>query len=236
MSLFYERQIMLRTNDFDSNDKITPYAILDIFQDVAGAHATQLGVGFDAMYQRNMYWILIRTSFEVVAEPKPLTWIKVKTWPHPKGKIDFAREYLLTDQDDNILVKGISKWVVIDANTRRLTRTSNIDFGSEDYYENNNYDDIAKKDYSLDDTFTKIASYEVLAHHIDHNKHMNNSKYAEMILDSLKGTVSFKSLHIEHIKEATLGDTINLYMKKVDNAYYYLGYKGDEKLFSSILE
>ena len=49
--LYYEEQIKLRTNDFDQFDNLKPSAILDIFQDVAGTHATIIGTGYDQFEQ-----------------------------------------------------------------------------------------------------------------------------------------------------------------------------------------
>ena len=48
--------------------------------------------------------------------------IKVNTWPKTQSKLEFEREYEIRDINDNLLIKGISNWCVINSETRRLER------------------------------------------------------------------------------------------------------------------
>ena len=50
--LVWEESHLLRANDFDTYGRIKPSAVLDLFQNAAGAHAKAIGVGFDAMLER----------------------------------------------------------------------------------------------------------------------------------------------------------------------------------------
>ena len=46
MKKLWQREYTLRAGDFDKFDRIKPSAVLDLFQDVAGQHAEEIGVGF----------------------------------------------------------------------------------------------------------------------------------------------------------------------------------------------
>ena len=124
----FEKEFELRISDFDCFDKIKPSVILDFFQDVAGEHADILSVGFNDLIKKDLIWVLVRTKYEVIKEPNLYSKIKIKTWPHPKGRIDFDRDYLILDENNNILIKGTSKWVIVNYKTRRLSLTKDIDF------------------------------------------------------------------------------------------------------------
>lgn len=231
--LYFQEEERLKTVYFDEYDQIKPSAILDLFQDAAGIHANLIGVGFDDMVNRGYYWILVRTEFEIIKNPKPLSKVKIATWPHQKSRIDANREYAILDSDDNLLVKGISKWVVININTRRLSRLDDINYNGE-YYNINNYVDIAK--IKLPEAcFKHVYTYKVCKKDIDHNKHMNNSKYADIIFEVYDNRNPIKNMTIEYIKESKKDDIIDLYEYEENNKIYYLGKNNDEKLFMAVI-
>lgn len=230
--IYNEQQYMVRTNDFDCNDIMRPDAVLDYFQEMAGVSATASGVGFLDLKQKGYYWILMRVYFEHYGNPNPEAPIMVASWPHPKGRIDFTRDYLIKDLDGNILYKGQSLWVVIDINTRRIVRTDNINYNGEHVDMKNFADPIPKLEYEVPLLYSKYDHVVVNAD-LDHNKHMNNSKYAEIIFNTLdlnKKTV-IKNFEIQYINEAKLSDTISTYYFKEDGYNIYIGKINDKKCF-----
>jgi len=60
----------LRTSDFDMNSRIHPAAVLDLFQEVAGGHATLLGCSFAQMLAKNLLWMVTRVRFSMVKMPE----------------------------------------------------------------------------------------------------------------------------------------------------------------------
>ena len=66
MVMVFEKEYELRGSDFDCCDRLRPASVLDLFQDVAGIHATELGVGFDDLIARKMIWVLTKVQYEVV--------------------------------------------------------------------------------------------------------------------------------------------------------------------------
>ena len=52
MNKLWKKEYYLRASDFDKFNHIKPSAVLDLFQDAAGQHADELGVGFDQMIKR----------------------------------------------------------------------------------------------------------------------------------------------------------------------------------------
>lgn len=231
--LSYEMDINFRTNDFDSDDYITSTAILSLFQDIAGLHADQIGIGFEGSYNMGYYWVLVRNRIEIFKNPKPLTKGKLVTWPHEKGRVDCNREYVLYDSVGDVVARGLSKWVIIDIEKRRICRTDKISFGEGEYIKENYYDDVEKikiPDISL---FKKITSHRVLKRDLDHNKHMNNSKYTDIIFDVVPNELKINKLNIEYIKEVTLDDIIDIYEYEDDSYIYHLGLHNNEKTFVS---
>ncbi len=232
----FETDVWFRTLDFDSTDYITASAILSLFQDIAGLHAYNLGVGYEALLNKGYYWVLVRNEFEIFKNPEPLTKGRLVTWPHHKGRIDFNREYVLYDSLGDVVARGISKWVVINTTTRRLSRTDDIDFGPGDYVTNNFYNDVLKIKIPEFINFKEVGSHKVSKKDLDHNKHMNNSKYADIIIDLLPDNFYINKMNIDYIKETRLNDLIKVYEYICEEYIYYLGKCGEDNIFISRIE
>lgn len=51
---------------------------------------------------------------------------------------------------------------------------------------------------------------------LDHNGHVNNIKYATFIENVLKLEHQIKAFEITYVKEAKMGEEINIYVKKTE--------------------
>ena len=92
MKLEFETQFRLITGMFDEYYGIKPYAVLDIFQRVAGDHADKLGIGTLYCEEHNYAWILARQEVYIYNNPNPTETVIVRTFPHSPSKIEFKRE------------------------------------------------------------------------------------------------------------------------------------------------
>lgn len=234
MQKIYSDNILLRTSDFDCFGKIKPSAILDLFQEVAGAHAIQLGVGFDDLIKRNVLWVLVKVKFQIVSEMKMHQRVVVKTWPLPAGRVTLQREYLIEDVEGNVLVKGTSDWVTMDMNTRRLAPSGNI-YPLEEFCEDRNFEEKLRKIPDFD-TAEALHS-EIVPQYcdIDENMHLNNIKYSDYVLNLVKPKKEEKItvLQIDFHREIMPQMPFDLYAVREENSILSKGISKDgEKLFT----
>lgn len=226
MKLEYEANYRMRTNDFTCYDKLSPTSILDTFQDVAGTHAAILKMGFDDMVAKGYYWVVFREKVTILGNVKPGETIKAITWPEPKKGVSFIRNYKMLNESNEVVAVGSSLWVVISSVTRRLDRARDVIYDGE-YVEEKVYDSLDKlKEIEINSDF---ILHEVKFRDLDHNKHMNNSKYMDVFLDilDLKPTEIIKSFQLDFLHEAKYKDVIKLKYQKIDNIYYFVGYIKD---------
>lgn len=231
-------EFFIQTKDVDFNDVIRPNAILDMFQDAAGLHAKDLGVGYEEMLKKNYAWVVLYQKFELVKMFPYLDTVLLNTWPKPKSRLEFFREYLITNQTGETLVKGISNWVVIDLNTRGLVRSDSIEFQGE-YVSFTNYPEKCKRKLNLnsnliEDTF----EYMVQLEDIDHNGHMNNARYLNILQKYLFefGCKKYmKDVEIAYIKEAKYKECINIGHFTVDGKEAFIGYVNGEVCFECLI-
>jgi acyl-ACP thioesterase len=222
----------LKYLDFTCYDVLAPHGVLDIFQDIAGKHSESYGMSFDEMLSKNRIWVLLRVKYKVIKNVPLYSKVNVTTWPRKKGLVDFDRETIVCDLDNNVLVAGISKWVVLDSTTRKIIPATHIEYNAE-----------TSDDSNFDDRFDKIKDFDVENLNsyqckvefcdTDHNGHTNNAKYACMVLNALnlnKDEV-IEEFQIDFINESHFGDIIDVYHIKNDDTYLIKGINNNKVIF-----
>ena len=228
----------VHTKDVDHNDIIRPSAILDLFQDLAGLHAEELGVGYQDLRKLNYAWVVLYQQFEMKKLPPYLDKVYLTTWPKPKGRLEYEREYLLKDSKGEVLGQGISNWIVIDLSTRSLVRSDKVNFNGE-FETFTNYPEKCKRKLNLkvEDIIDEVDC-EVTLEDIDHNGHMNNARYLSLIQNNFYGFDSKKyvrTAEISYIKEAKYKDIIKIKHFAYNGCQAYVGYIEDELCFECLL-
>ena len=230
----YETKLTLYSSYFDLNERLTPKSILGIFQDIAARQAEDIGVGFQTMLNKNLYWVLSRVKYDIIKMPYPDQVVTATTWPHEKGRIDFDRDMLITDENGEILVKATSKWCIIDTIQRKLQRTETINYIGEIYTDVNyteRFDKITLPNIDLQ----KIFSHKVQFSDLDHNKHMNNTNYGSIVLNAIKNKI-FTHFEINFLNECLLDDSISIFVSNTESEEYITGKVQDKIVFNAFVK
>ena len=226
-------KITLYNSYFDLNNNISAKSILNIFQDIASIHGEEIGVGYMAMLNKNLYWVLSRIKFDILKMPEINQTVIVETWPHEKGRIDFDRDMKILSEDGDTLIIATSKWCIIDTINRTLQRTDNITFNGE-YVADKNYEDrflkITPPNFPPNITFT----HKVMFSDLDHNHHMNNTNYANLILNATNKK-TFTHFEINFLNECLENDEINISLITENNKEYVIGSNNDKIYFTSFI-
>lgn len=221
MKNLWQKEYTLRAGDFDKFDRIKPASVLDLFQDAAGQHAEEIGVGFNDMILRHYLWVLTRVKFEIVIAPKRYQAVVVKTWPLEPNRLNYRREYCIEDTNGNLLIKGSSEWVVLHSVERKLLSVPNLYSFTYGFHNEVMFTDKAKKvkDFEIyDNPYIVNASFSEL----DVNDHVNNTQYANYVMNAInpqKDTI-IKTFQIDYRKEVMLGAQLKVYFIEEDDAIF----------------
>ncbi len=191
------------------------YAMLNLIQDVGWMHATHLEVKLPA----NLGWVFTRQKLMMKEWPAWNETVVLKTWLRPPTSDSFLyRDYeILIDQKK--IGECTSTFAVMDLQTRKLAK--------QDW---NQFPKIWHTDHQLHHEADKIlpasdadvlAQFQVRNSDIDLNQHVNNTKYAQWILDAipidiLKNSGLLESYEVNFLAETKSGDVIQL--QKVTNS------------------
>jgi len=181
------------------------------------------------MLNKNLYWVLSRIKIDILKMPKPNETVIVETWPHVKGRIDFDRDFKILNEKDETLIIGTSKWCIIDTVNRMLQRTDNINYNGECIEDKNYEDSFTKIDLpDIEETFK--FNYKVRHSALDHNQHMNNTYYANLVFNAVENKL-FRHFEINFKNECILNDEISVFSIQDKDGEYVIGKSNDKTYF-----
>ncbi len=80
--------------DIDVWGLLKPTSILNICQEAAYMHSTQMGFGFDRLVEQNSAWVLSRVECQLARLPKWHERVRVRTWHKRQSGIFSLIEYM----------------------------------------------------------------------------------------------------------------------------------------------
>ena len=125
----YFEDILFAEKDFENGD-IKPDVVLSKFQDIAVKNAKSLGIGFENMIKHNLLWVTLRIKYQIFSVPKASQTYRLETMPQSKNVLEFDRDYLVLDGDGKQVIRGTSKWCLIDTEKRRIVRIPDFEYHS----------------------------------------------------------------------------------------------------------
>jgi acyl-ACP thioesterase len=200
----------IHSYEVDIKARATFPFLCQFMQESAWKHAENLGLGFEALQQKNLVWVLARQLIEMDTYPRWGDNIKIHTWATGQERLFWYRDFKILDSHDHQLGKGSTAWFVIDLDTRRPQRTSSLDFTLPDSFERM-FEIRPGKIPSLKD---ERQSYAIRTgyRHIDVNQHVNNVRYLEWMLEGFDidfhRTHNLHTFEVNYLSEATYGDDI----------------------------
>lgn len=217
----------IKFTDCDPFDNLKPSSLLSFMEESACLSADELGFGYGAVAPKNLGFIIVNYYIELVCPVKLGEVLELHTWPIRPKNVIFFRDFELFVNGVKVGV-ATTRWCMIDTRTFRMVPTSAFfsdgDFDSyntERSIEFNSWKIPALSDGEL--AYSKKVSYS----DYDHYFHVNNTKYADFMLDAFSvdelENNYIKNLQITYAKQCKIGEVIDLYRKQVDNVWIVEG-------------
>jgi len=208
----------VRYSETGANGRISCPNILNYFQDIATLHAGTLGISALDLIKKNFAWVIYKTNLEIYDYPAWETNIHLTTWRHPHKKLYELRSFEAKDTDGRILFSGKSSWVIIQLDTKKPVRLNR--FLPEELLENTI--DINNNFISIDplDNHDLSEKIKVRMHHLDFNKHVNNTVYLQWAMENVpievQKTYLPSEVNITFCGDAVLENELQCLSKNID--------------------
>lgn len=208
----------IRSTETDTRDELQLFALMSMIQEAASIDAEYSGLGAAQLDPKGYCWLLLRTSVRLSAIPKWKDRIFIDTWTNGVERLFSIRDFLITDQDNRLMGKATTSWLVVDQKSHRPQKISVLNDPRvlESSFSGLGFS-APKLEESLDmisdaPTLSKYAGYS----EIDRNIHVNNTRYVAWCLDAI-GVIGMPSsnligIDINYITEVRHGETIDIYV------------------------
>lgn len=134
MELIYRKKYTILDNCTDRYGRVKPSQILFFSQDAATSHCAGIGMDWNTMAARGMFWAVTRTKVQIHRLPKLGETVTVETWPMTNTRVAYPRAMSMYDEQGRLLLQTVSLWVLMDIEKRSmiLPGRSGLDFAGQD--------------------------------------------------------------------------------------------------------
>lgn len=226
LTLFTEYEVSSAETDMDGRLRLSAFVNLLIQSAIKSADL--LGFGWADMTKHHLFWVLSRLHLNIDAVPKWYDKIIVETWPKDIYKILYLRDFIVRNENNDIIASATSAWFALDDKSRRPRHVNTADMDKF----------ILLKDKhainEIPEKLPPVADGNVFAltpeyFDVDVNKHITSTRYIDWMMNTF--SIDFhnkhypKELTIDYLKEIRLGSDISITKKEISSVeYLFEGY------------
>ena len=217
----WKEQYKIHTYEVDLHGFLTLPMLSKFMQECASNHAAHLGFGYSDLMEKQLIWVLIGQYIQIQALPRWNDTIVILTRPSIRDRIYFYRDFQIMDEANTILAAATTKWLTINAETRRPHR-EDMHLGM-DWSKYERFCDKMLDKLSPFQNLEFSADIQVKYGDLDVNEHVNQSRYIDWFWESLPleyhQAHRIKSIEILYSSEALYGENLQLQRTKADDKY-----------------
>ena len=226
----YRVKFRLRNAEVDLNRRLRLSTMLRMMQEASIAHTEELGAGREKTLDRGLLWVVTLQEARINRMPEYDEEITLESWPGDTMHLFFPRYYRIIGADGAVLVTAAALWVLMDSVERKMVFPEDKNVAVP--FEKTGFEPPLPRAPRHIET-TREASFTVPFSYTDMNGHMNNTRYFDLMEDTLPPELHTKRLTkigIEYRAEAMLGDELTLRWGSEGNDWFLSG-ETDKQLF-----
>lgn len=220
----YEMPIKVASFDVGANGKMRLSAVLRYQQEAGEQHLVGAGLGWQDMLNMGMVFVTSRWHTVIHRLPgmEPVT---LTTWHRDRKGPRFFRCYEWRDADGNLLIEGVMQFALVSVAEHRLLR-------GDEFMEIAPLPDSPRQVGCADPgRFSTLGTrpmgaYTVRWSDTDRNGHLNNTHYADLMLDYLPAERLESDpveVDLHFAGECRMGDTLTLAAAEEDGVCTVIG-------------
>ena len=218
--MILEKMYTVGNRDVGNTKKATIKAMMKYLENIACVHSDMVGYGINTIEETGVVWILLDWKFKIIERPKYGQNIKVRTWSRKMEKCSAYRDFKVFDENENVLAIATTKWVLLDASTRKIQRIPEeftAKYQSEP--ERNVFGEEIEKLHEIENEEI-CMQIKTRRTDIDINNHVNNLNYLDLAYEILPEEIynsDLKNVRITYKHQTEPGETVNVSYAKIEN-------------------
>jgi len=209
--LFWTEEFKIRAYEVEPHGRVTMQSIFNYLQEIAGNHASELGVAVDELIKQNLTWVLSRVHLQIHDYPFWRQKMTIETWPSDRDSFYALRDFRLLNEQSEVIGLATSSWMLIDIKLRKPVAMPSF------------IDDLknTEKGRALPDSFGKLPklkrvdaerAFNVRLSDLDINQHVNSVNFLEWGLECIPENIRKKyqlsDLEVTYRAESNYGDRV----------------------------
>ena len=203
----YSFRSKVRFSEIGEDGRLRLSSVINYFQDCSTFQTEELGLGFRYLEKQDKVWILV--SWQVIVHEYPALCedIKVGTWPYDfKGFFGY-RNYVMENEQHQVLAEANSVWIYMDTATGKPVKINEEVLKGYELEERLPMD-YAPRKVTLPKIYMELQEFPIRHYHIDTNRHVNNGQYIQLARECIPHDFIVKEVRADYRKAAVLGDRI----------------------------
>ncbi len=201
--------------DVDAHRRVTPFALLRYFEDIAIQQSEDVGVGIDYYNEEQVAWLLSRWDVRISALPRHREEISVLTQPMQMRGFLANRRFSIHGADGTIMVEADSQWIFLDAARKRPRRITEELYSRYGVHGESDGVPSPRSPRPVEQV-DKQREFSVRMSDIDTNGHVNNIRYVEWAFETLPPEMvrasELRRLLVQYKKEVRYGVDVTAHM------------------------
>ena len=208
--MYYSAHYRTKWHDTDGDGILRPSALLVYMQETANIQCREYGMDLnDLHHKEGKGFLLSRMMVKIFAPLHAYEDIEVRTWCIDNKGYNFIRCFAVYRGDEQMAL-AVSHWALLDVAEKKMIRTTDFrrDFPYGEMPDETLLPPRVRIPAATD--MEIVGARTIVYSDLDFNRHMNNTKYPDMICDFLPSMEGRRvtSLSLSYLREAAFGDTL----------------------------
>ena len=222
--MYYSTHYKTKWHDTDGDGILRPSALLVYMQETANIQCREYGMDLtDLHHKEGKGFLLSRMMVRILTPLHAYEDIEVRTWCIDNRGYNFIRCFAVY-RGDEMTALAVSHWALVDVREGTMIRTT--DFRRDFPYGNLPEDPLlpARTRIPASVVMEPVGQRRIVYSDLDFNRHMNNTRYPDMICDYLPSMDGkwVTSLSLSYLREAAFGDTLTVHRAPIPAGNGYL--------------
>ncbi len=216
--MIYSYELFADAHDADAEGVLRPAPLLRYMQTAANLQLETYGPKSSELLENGRAFILSRIAIDFLSPVHSYDPLTVMTWPCESRGYSFQRCHKIENKGETV-AQALSLWALMDIHAHRPLRVDAqpLNFTTEEAF-------LPKTPlrFTLPKEMTVIGTHTVSYSDTDRNRHMNNTRYLDMLTDALAPTdIIFTGVSIAYLHEAPFGTEVTILSAKENDKIYF---------------
>ncbi|MDA3850538.1 MAG: thioesterase [Spirochaetaceae bacterium] len=226
---------VIRSYQVGPGETLTLTSMMQLFQEAAYQHAEQLGWGYIALAEKGMFWLLSRMTIKIIDWPHWNQKITITTAPYTPTGLYAPRDFTIQSEQGQDLILATSHWLLVDKEKMRPLPPKKL-FGLIEFQKEQGLCALPMKKLPRQERGKLLFHRKVGLSLLDQNNHVNNTRYMDILLDSLDDKIlaDIKKVELHYQQEALLGEELQLLGDMDEEGHHFRSlHRGNDSIFSA---